>query len=559
MIDAARRRAEHLADVGRFADAERIVRTALGQVPDNAELLTMLGYLLRMQGRHLDALTACDAAVASAPDRGDAHAQRAWILIDIHRPAEAITAATEAVRLGPHLADRHLTLAQALSQDNRVDEAREEAREALRLAPRSASALLTLAEIERLAGNPAAAGEATRQALAIDPSSTRGRRMLAMLDADRGVVRQSMRTLAEVARDRPADPDLIWLVWPIRRVVAAPRCWLPGAAALVAAGGLLTGTLDHPAAAAGVAARVAAALTCVATVGFVLRVLVPAGRLPWQALRLSPALVRRSLGVGLAVIAVALGLLGGYAAGGPPALPILAVAAALMLWTCMMGEMLGHSLNDAGDRQFLQDWRIEVRDVLRGLRQWPAETRRDLRAAWHDTDTDERERKQRKTALRQPLAVYRSRLRNNILCAAFGLVTVFATSAAVASRPSTGTTVGLGLFALLTLYICVRVAVMKAVATPEGLILNGPLWTAIVRWERVAKVVGDDTKRDAGLIPVRAPVLLLTDGRRFKVRQASVYDLSARGVHTNTWVNHVAAELEVIRLTYSARPETSLH
>jgi tetratricopeptide (TPR) repeat protein len=460
----------------------------------NAQLLTILGYLLRMQGCHLDALAACDAAVSSAPDWGDAHVQRVWILIDIHRGAEAIAAASEAVRLGPHLAERHLALAQALSQDDRVDEARETAREALRLAPRSASALLT--------------------------------------------------------HDRPAEPDLFLLVWPIRRVVVAPRWWLPGAAMVVAAGGLVTATLDDPAA-GGAAVRGVAALTCTVTIGFVLRLLGPAGRLPWQALRLSPPLVRRSLGAGLAVMAVALGLLGGYAAGGPLALPILAVAAGPVLWICMVGERLGHGLDDAGDRQFLLDWRVEVRDVLRELRQWPAQTRRELRAAWHETDTDEREQKRRRTALRQPLAVYRSRLRNNVLCAAFGLVTLVATIPVVASWPSTGATVWLTLFVLLTLYVSVRMAVMKAIATPEGLILNGPLWTVIVRWQRVATVVADDTAHNGGLIPVRAPVLVLTDGRRFKVRQASVYDLSARHVrhHPNAWVNHVAAELEVIRLT----------
>jgi tetratricopeptide (TPR) repeat protein len=137
-IDAVCRRAGQLAEVGRYAEAERIVRTGLGQAPDNAELLTMLGFLLRLQQRYLDALAACHAAVSAAPDSGAAHAERAWILIDIHRVAEAITAATEAVRLDPHLADRHLTLAHAVAADDRVDQARESAREALRLTPRSA-------------------------------------------------------------------------------------------------------------------------------------------------------------------------------------------------------------------------------------------------------------------------------------------------------------------------------------------------------------------------------------------------------------------------------------
>ena len=261
------------------------------------------------------------------------------------------------------------------------------------------------------------------------------------------------------------------------------------------------------------------------------------------------------------MITVAVGLLGGYAAGGPLVLPILAVTAAPMLWICVVGEMLGHNLNQAGSRQFLQDWRQQVREVLHDLRQWPAQTRRVLHTAWHATDADESEQKQRHAARRRPIAVYHSRLRNNVLCAAFGFVAVVAALAAVASRPATSATISLTTFALLTLYVSIRVAVMKAIATPDGLILNGPLWKAIVRWERVAMVVADDTDNNTALIAVRAPVLLLTDGRRFTIKQAAFYDLGARDAdhHTRTTVNQVAAELEAIRLTYSPRPGTVFH
>jgi hypothetical protein len=106
------------------------------------------------------------------------------------------------------------------------------------------------------------------------------------------------------------------LVWPIRHSVVAPRWWLPGAAAIAAGTALVAANVDpHTATVIGVAARVAAGLASAGAVGFVLRLLVPAGRLPWQALGLSPPLVRRSLGVGLATVAMAVGLLGGYAAG----------------------------------------------------------------------------------------------------------------------------------------------------------------------------------------------------------------------------------------------------
>lgn len=50
-VDAACQRADDLAAVGRFGDAERVVRTALTEDPGNADLLTMLGYLLRRQER----------------------------------------------------------------------------------------------------------------------------------------------------------------------------------------------------------------------------------------------------------------------------------------------------------------------------------------------------------------------------------------------------------------------------------------------------------------------------------------------------------------------------
>ena len=108
------------------------------------------------------------------------------------------------------------------------------------------------------------------------------------------------------------------------------------------------------------------------------------------------------------------------------------------------------------------------------------------------------------------------------------------------------------------LYASIGLAVMRAVAPPQGLTLYGPLWTAGLRWERVAMVVTGDVRHTVGLIPVRAPVLVLTDGRRFTVRQAAAYNLRARSARhdTHTWVDEIAAELEIIRLAYSPRPQT---
>lgn len=84
--------------------------------------------------------------------------------------------------------------------------------------------------------------------------------------------------------------------------------------------------------------------------------------------------------------AVAVGLLGEYAAVGPLALPFLAVASAMTLWACALGETVGHSLADVGAQQFLDDRRRQVIEVLYKLRRWSADTRREPRAGRQHAD-----------------------------------------------------------------------------------------------------------------------------------------------------------------------------
>jgi hypothetical protein len=95
---------------------------------------------------------------------------------------------------------------------------------------------------------------------------------------------------------------------------------------------------------------------------------------------------------------------------------------------------------------------------------------------------------------------------------------------------------------------------MKATATPQGLILNGPLWKATLPWERVAEVISDDTSGLTGLIQVRTPVLLLTDGRRFRLVQAGFYDPGHHNHQAAGPARRIAAELEALRLTHCPRP-----
>ncbi|GAA3921208.1 tetratricopeptide repeat protein [Actinoplanes auranticolor] len=378
--DDAYRQARQLAEVGRHADAEARLRAALAVGPADAGLLTLLGYVLRQQRDYVAALAACDAAVAAAPGLAGAHAERAESLIALIRDQDAVAAAGEAVRLTPHEPAGHLVLARALAAGRRFAEARASARHGLALAPRSVEGLLTLADVERDAGNRDAAEEAARAALAIEPANAYGRWLLAMLDAERLRVGRSLRALHDVARENPARPDVISMTWPIRSLLSALRRWFAAAVLLVVAGTLAAAW--WPPAALG--SRILAALFATVVAGFALRVLIPAGRLPWRCLRLVPGLLRRAARAAMVTVGVMVALLLAYAVTGHRWPAVLALAAVPVLWGLGLAELLGARLDDPGFLHALKALGRDFRDWGGDLVRWWQETKRELRETWND-------------------------------------------------------------------------------------------------------------------------------------------------------------------------------
>ncbi|WP_433293338.1 hypothetical protein ACQP2F_30375 [Actinoplanes sp. CA-030573] len=366
-------RAQRLAEVGRYDDAERTARVGLTVAPEHGPLLTLLASVLRLRREYVAALATADAAVAAAPHLADAHAERAESLMLLIRAKDAVAAAEEAVRLEPLDASGYLVLARALSRDNQVARARDAAAHGLSLRPRSVEGLLTVADVERDAGNREAATASARAALELDPGNAYGRWLLAMLDAERLKVRRSMRGLRDVARDHPARADLISLTWPIRGVLSGLRRGL-------AVGALIVGALlvaGHWWSYATTFARVLSGVLAAVLAGFGARVLLPAGRLPWRCLPLLPPMMRRANYGGLAIMAAAIVLLVLHAATGWWIAVVAALVAAVALWLLGFLEMLGAGLDDPGFRQAFRDIGAEFRD-------WWVTAKKDLREAWTD-------------------------------------------------------------------------------------------------------------------------------------------------------------------------------
>ncbi|UQU61998.1 tetratricopeptide repeat protein [Couchioplanes caeruleus] len=383
----AYRQARHLAEVGRHGDAEAKLRAALTAEPGDADLLTLLGYVLRQQRDYVAALQACDAALAANPGLADAHAERAESLIALIRDEDAIAAAGEAVRLRPHDPGGHLVLARALTSAKRYDAARHAARHGQSLAPQSVEALLTIADLERDAGNRDEAERATRAALAVEPGNAYGRWLLAMLDAERLRVRRSMRALRDVARENPARPDVISMTWPIRSLLSALRRWFSVAVLLVTAAAVAA-TVWGPAA---LPARVLAGLIAVVVAGFAVRVLVPAGRLPWRCLRLVPWLLRRATLTGAATVAVMAALLLAYAATGAWWLTMPALAGVPVLWAGGFAELLGARLDDPGYMHAVKMLGRDLQNFRVELKKWWSDTKRELREAWKEPEAPEKD------------------------------------------------------------------------------------------------------------------------------------------------------------------------
>jgi tetratricopeptide (TPR) repeat protein len=332
-------RARAFADVGRLADAEAEVRRGLVHSPADPELLTLLAGLLRLQGRRDDALRAAGAAVAAAPYLSGTHIERADCLLmappgaagkkdDEARTGEALRSAVEAVRLDPGHPPAHRVLARTLVLRKDYDGARQAVQRALDLDPHSVPDLLTLGEIERHAGHRKAARTAVEAALAQDPGHPDGRWLIALLDAERLRVRSSMRGLRDLAADHPAKLGGATLTWPVRGLLGGLRRGLGAGVPLVTALAVVAASWPSWE----TAARAAAATVAVVMIGFSVRVLVPAGLIPWRCLTLLPARPRRAVRAGWVAAVATVTLLLGYAvtAGWTPLAGAFVTLAALI-------------------------------------------------------------------------------------------------------------------------------------------------------------------------------------------------------------------------------------
>ena len=164
-LPGAAARLGHLyLQLGRTAQAERLLRRELRRDPRDAVAGRDLGLALSALGRHAEAIAQLKRMTLDQPTN-DEH----WYALGVAyatagRVREAVGPLRRAIALAPDRAIEHRDLGVVLAALNRPGEAREEYRRALTLDPADASVWLNIGNLEARAGRPDSALAAYREA-----------------------------------------------------------------------------------------------------------------------------------------------------------------------------------------------------------------------------------------------------------------------------------------------------------------------------------------------------------------------------------------------------------
>ena len=242
----------HLAEIGRYADAERELRTALAAAPEDVDVMTMLVFVLRQQQRYVDAMAMSDASLAAAPESPEVLRQRAHTQLKLLDTKDALATVHTLLHVDTADERNYRLLSDALGDTGDFAGARDAALRALAMRPDQPDSLMYLAYAQWGLDDKAQAKDTARRALRLEPDHRWAREFLAHAEVRQRRVRRSLRELSALAREDPAAGGGA-LLWPIESVIIRTRRYLVPAVVLVAVGAL-TAPLILPRVLAAVAA-----------------------------------------------------------------------------------------------------------------------------------------------------------------------------------------------------------------------------------------------------------------------------------------------------------------
>ena len=191
----------------RYDDAERELRSALGQQPHDPRLHAVLAMTLAHQDRFADASAEADQAVGLGPDLAFAHFVRGLVLLMRHRHNEAEAPAAQAVALNPYDAEYHWLLGAIQFEQRKYPIALESADLGLSIDPEHAGCINLRAMTLVKLGRKDEAGQAIDAALAKDPENAHTHANRGWTLLHQGDHKKALEHFREALR---LDPELDW-------------------------------------------------------------------------------------------------------------------------------------------------------------------------------------------------------------------------------------------------------------------------------------------------------------------------------------------------------------
>jgi tetratricopeptide (TPR) repeat protein len=169
-----------------FAQAEAVLRRAVGLAPDEPSAWATLGWVLWQQDKGAEARADLERAVALDPEVPEVHNNLANVAWGTGDQAAAERQFREALRIQPGIAEWRLNLARVLATRGQIPEARFQFEQAIRLKPDSAEARLDYGRLLADRGELAAAIGQLETAVRLQPNLWRAHFELGMALGRRG-------------------------------------------------------------------------------------------------------------------------------------------------------------------------------------------------------------------------------------------------------------------------------------------------------------------------------------------------------------------------------------
>ena len=191
-----------LARADRLEEAMKLCRDHLSRLPDDVNLVALLGALLLRKGDYDEARGCLERAIELEPGFAKPHEDLGALYLATQRPADAIGAFETAIGLEPRQPSAFFGLATALERSGRREEAARARATFLALSP--VGQAVSEAAKQHLTGQSDRAESICGDVLAQDPRNVHALRLLARISADRhrdAAAEGLLRRLLSIAPD----------------------------------------------------------------------------------------------------------------------------------------------------------------------------------------------------------------------------------------------------------------------------------------------------------------------------------------------------------------------